>query len=90
VAIVDPVVAMVGGGSGLSGAGAYVRSSPVSRLHGPALGGLLSATRGDLSRCSKLSKLLLDHLVGEREEIVGDFDAKRLGGFEVDHQLELG
>jgi hypothetical protein len=46
--------------------------------------------RGDLSRCSKLSKLLLDHLVGEREEIVGDFDAKRLGGFEVDHQLELG
>jgi hypothetical protein len=33
---------------------------------------------------------LFDHLVGEREEIVGDFDAKRLGGFEVDYQLELG
>jgi hypothetical protein len=42
-----------------------------------------------VSRCSKMT-FLFDHLVGEREEIVGDFDAKRLGGFEVDYQLELG
>jgi hypothetical protein len=33
---------------------------------------------------------LFDQLVGEREHIVGDFDAKRLGGLDVDYQLELG
>jgi hypothetical protein len=33
---------------------------------------------------------LFDHLVGEREQIVGDFDAKRLGRPEIDYQLELG
>src|SRR2546427_9272447 len=34
--------------------------------------------------------LLFDHLVGEREQIVGDFDAERSGGLEVDHELEFG
>src|SRR6202011_2346397 len=33
---------------------------------------------------------LLDHLVGEREQIVRDFDAERLGSLEIDDQLELG
>src|SRR5262245_23753427 len=33
---------------------------------------------------------LFDHLVGEREQIVGDLEAERLGGPEVDHELELG
>src|SRR5262245_50739066 len=32
----------------------------------------------------------LDHLVSEREQIIGDFDAERLRGLEVDHRLELG
>src|SRR5258708_4184894 len=31
-----------------------------------------------------------DHLVGERQKVVGDFDAERLRGLEVDHELELG
>jgi hypothetical protein len=31
-----------------------------------------------------------NNLVGEREEIVGQIEAKRLGGLEIDHQLELG
>src|SRR5215472_8001912 len=31
----------------------------------------------------------LDHLVGEREQIVGDFDAERSGCLEVDHELEF-
>ena len=33
---------------------------------------------------------LFDHLVGEREEIVGNLDTERLGGFEIDDKLELG
>jgi hypothetical protein len=39
---------------------------------------------------SHFSEPLLDHLVGEREQIVGDFDAECLRGLEVDHELELG
>jgi hypothetical protein len=31
-----------------------------------------------------------DHLVGEREQLVGDGQAERLGGLEVYHQLVLG
>ena len=31
-----------------------------------------------------------DHLVGECEQLVGDGQSERLGGFEVDYQLELG
>ncbi len=33
---------------------------------------------------------LLDHLVGEREQIVGDIDAERFGGLEVDYKFEFG
>jgi hypothetical protein len=33
---------------------------------------------------------LFDNFVREREEIVGQLEAKRLGGLEIDHQLELG
>jgi hypothetical protein len=33
---------------------------------------------------------LFDHLVGGREQRLWNFEAQRLGGFEVDHQLELG
>ena len=36
------------------------------------------------------SKGLLNHLVGQREQLVGDFEAERPSGLEVDHQLELG
>jgi hypothetical protein len=32
---------------------------------------------------------LLDHLVGEREQLVRHFKAERLRGLEVDHQFEL-
>ena len=33
---------------------------------------------------------LFDHLVSEREQLVGYIDAERLGGLEIDHQLEFG
>ena len=33
---------------------------------------------------------LFDHLVGERQERLGDRQAERLGGLEVDDQVELG
>src|SRR5215468_9276204 len=31
-----------------------------------------------------------DHLVGKRQKLVGNLEAKRLRGLEVNHQLELG
>ena len=33
---------------------------------------------------------LLDHLVGAGEEGLGHFEAESLGGFQIDHQLDLG
>ena len=30
-----------------------------------------------------------DHLVGQRKQLVGDFEAERLGRLEIDGQLEL-
>jgi hypothetical protein len=37
-----------------------------------------------------LRKGLLDHLVGEQQYGLDDGQPERLGGLEVDHQLELG
>jgi hypothetical protein len=37
--------------------------------------------------CSMLPSF--DHLVGQRKQLVGDFEAERLSGLDVDHQLEL-
>ena len=39
---------------------------------------------------SQQTNSLFDHLVGAGEQRVGDGEAERLGGLEVDHQLELG
>src|SRR5262249_55826474 len=36
-----------------------------------------------------IAVLLFDHLVGQREQLVGDFEAERLSGLDVDHQLKL-
>jgi len=45
-----------------------------------------------VSRCSKMqahNPILLDHLVGDGEQLVRDVEAERLSGLDVDHQLEL-
>jgi hypothetical protein len=47
---------------------------------------LLSANSG-LLRCSKG---LFDHLVGKREQLVGNYQTKRPRGLEIEHQIELG
>ena len=39
--------------------------------------------------CSAAKQLLFDDLVGEREQIVGDFDTERLRGLEVDNEFEF-
>jgi hypothetical protein len=43
-----------------------------------------------LDRTSLRLAHLLDHLVGEREQRWWDFETERLGGLEVDHELEFG
>jgi hypothetical protein len=40
--------------------------------------------------CTAAILCLFDHLVGEREQVVGDLEAERLRGLEVDHRLEPG
>ena len=32
---------------------------------------------------------LFNHLIGQRQKIIGEFDAERIGGLEVDHELEF-
>jgi hypothetical protein len=45
----------------------------------------------DIARlCHAGIGLLFDHLVGAGEKGGGDHEAKRLGGLEIDHQLECG
>ena len=43
---------------------------------------------GDLSRCSNVQ--LLDHLVGKREQLVGNRQAERFGSLQIDDEGELG
>src|SRR6516225_2582083 len=42
-----------------------------------------------LSHCPGVA-VLFDHLVGELLQVRRNFEADRLGGFEIDDQLELG
>jgi hypothetical protein len=39
--------------------------------------------------CSAANCSLFNHLVGQRQQPVRDFEAERLGRLDVDHQLEL-
>jgi hypothetical protein len=41
-----------------------------------------------VSKRSNTYLRLFDHLVGEREQLVGDLKTERLGGFEIDHKFE--
>jgi len=52
----------------------------------------MSASSGLMHRSkpSAWCNALFDHLVGEREEIVGDFQSERPRGPQVDYQLEFG
>jgi hypothetical protein len=43
-----------------------------------------------LDRTSLRLAHLLNHLIGAREQRRGHVEAEGLGGFQVDHQLELG
>src|SRR5215469_8322870 len=40
--------------------------------------------------CTATTGCLFDHLVGEREHIVGDFYAKRFCGVEIENKRKLG
>ena len=57
---------------------------------GPLLVGLIADATGR-RRVVPIADMapLLDHLVGALLEVEGRVEAERLGGLEVDHQLEL-
>ena len=54
----------------------------------PEKGGLSLRAKTGLMHRSE-ARRLFDHLVGEREQLRGDFEAERLCGFDVDGQFEL-
>jgi hypothetical protein len=64
-----------------------VRFAPESGHQPTRRGCPLSATSG-LMQCSKPQ--LFDYLVGQLLKMQGHVEAKRLGGLQVDDQLELG
>ena len=56
----------------------------VKRRDGAGAFGLLMTHKRHAANCS------LDHLVGEREQLVRHVEAERLGGTEVEHEFEFG
>src|SRR6516162_5943694 len=66
--------------------------SPVATQHSLPSGrySLLGPDFHRLDRTSLRLAHSLNHLVGEREELVGNFQVERLRGLEIDHKLELG
>src|SRR5258708_29431759 len=80
-----------------------VRLGRVDHLHGARMRGRCSPVSGPISVRSDRGSLgqlrthavqqiplLFYHLVGSGEECLADGEADRLGGFQIDHQLELG
>src|SRR5215472_10736312 len=66
--------------------------SPVATQHSLPSGRypLLGPDFHRLDRTSLRLAHSLDHLVGEREQVVRDFDTERLGGPQIDHELKFG
>jgi hypothetical protein len=58
-----------------------VRFTPISRPQQDGFNATFCAITGP----EQSQQILLDHLVGEREEIVGDIEAERPGGLEIEH-----
>ena len=65
-------------------------SAFISSGHATALAQVREVPLPDVSRCSKLSKLLLDHLVGTAEKRQWYTDPEGLGGLKIDEQFNLG
>src|SRR5438034_626031 len=66
--------------------------SPVATQHSLPSGrySLLGPDFHRLDRTSLRLAHSFDHLVGEREQLVWNLEAERLGRLEVDHQIVLG
>jgi hypothetical protein len=46
--------------------------------------------REQMQQTASSEDALFDHLVGEREQVIGDFDAKLLRSLQIDEKLKLG
>src|SRR6516165_1129075 len=74
------------------------RTGPLTEVHRPCISTaadcsalpLLTPCRHRRSKFFALRGALLDNLVGRRQQRFGDGEAERLGGVEIDDQLELG
>jgi len=56
----------------------------------PATENLHITGREQMQQTASSEDALFDHLVGEREQVIGDFDAKLLRSLQIDEKLKLG
>src|ERR1700737_2633613 len=56
----------------------------------PASENLHITGREQMQQTASSEDALFDHLVGEREQVIGDFDAKLLRSLQIDEKLKLG
>src|SRR5215468_9425326 len=60
-----------------------------THIHGTSVPVEEPSTASKADKCAAANDGLLDHLVSDREQLVGNIEAERPGGFEIDDQLEL-
>jgi len=77
---------------GLGAAAPHVRFAPIATdlVRGSGLPLCAKTGREQVQQTASSRTPLFDHLVGEREQVIGDFDAKLLRSLQIDEKLKLG